>query len=80
MKPNLNPKYIKYKVVFITSAYFQEISEKAIELFIIKDNLNIFPGFIHYHAIDTVNKNYLNKVVIDIKRITCIINNMLYYF
>ena len=80
MKPNLNPKYIQYKVVFITSAYFQQINEKAVELFIINGNLNIFPEFIQYHAIETVNKNYLNKVVIDIKRITYIINEILYYF
>ena len=73
MKSNLNPDYIKYKMFFITSAYFQEINKKITELFIINNNLNVFPEFILYHIAKDVNNEYLDRVVINIKGIEDIV-------
>ena len=78
MKPNLNPEYIRYKASFITSAYYQDISEKTAGLFIINTGLNVFPKFIRYHILETANKNYLNRAVIDIKGIDDIIYDVIH--
>ena len=84
MKPIPNPKYLEYKVFFMLSAYDQQagyyncfhctISKKISELFIINNNLNILPEFICYNFIETTNKNYLNRVGINVNGI----NNITY--
>lgn len=73
MKPNLNPKYIKYKGLFNTSAYYQRINKNLVKLLIINNNLNIFPKFI-YH----VNYTYdAIEVRINIERLAVIVANTL---
>lgn len=77
MKLNLNPKYIQYKVLFITSSYFQQINEKAVELFIMANDQSYFPEFIFYHITKDVDKSYLNRAVINIRRIAYIVDEVL---
>ena len=73
MKSNLNLEYIKYKIFFITSAYYQEISENASKLFIICNNSNYFPEFILYHVSNYVGNDHLNRAVINIRRLSDIV-------
>ena len=81
MKLNHNPDYIKYKIFCNTSAYFQKISKKITELFIINNNLinnlNVFPEFILYHTVEDVNNEYLDGAVINIKGIEDIVCEIL---
>ena len=73
MKPNLNLEYIRYKMLFITSAFNQSINKNLVKLLIKVNDRIYFPEFIFYGNYG--NSSY--EIYIKIKRLADIVHKIL---
>ena len=74
MNKSINGDYIEYRMFFIISAYYQQINENLIKLFIKSNKRIYFPEFILY-------KNFTNQpntVLMDLGEIDEIVEGVLY--